>query len=121
MESRLAWISEREAFDVEAFLKAFDYETEESALRDVQDLTKNTRLPGVTRQEIQRSFKSWLDVNRGTFWEDQKKHVVAKKALSNAQSALIDKADKLVPDTLDKATESKQVPIPPSPSFAVVY
>ncbi|KAF8928692.1 hypothetical protein BGZ47_001477, partial [Haplosporangium gracile] len=50
----------------------------------------------------------WLAVDHRTFWEDQKKVVAAKKALSDAQTAIIGKASGLVPGTLDLVGEPKQ-------------
>ncbi|KAG0291058.1 hypothetical protein BGZ98_003181 [Dissophora globulifera] len=108
MESKLSWISERTVFDVESFAKQFDYETEGSTAHDIQELTKNTRIPQITRKAIQRSLEHWLAVDHGTFWEDQKKCVAAKKALSNAQTAIIGKASDLVPGTLDQVVKPKQ-------------
>ncbi|KAF9413081.1 hypothetical protein BGZ76_005092, partial [Entomortierella beljakovae] len=46
----------------------------------------------------------WLAIDHGTFWDDQKTTVTAKKALSKTQTAIIGivgKAGDLVPGTLD--------------------
>ncbi|KAF9374600.1 hypothetical protein BGX21_004094, partial [Mortierella sp. AD011] len=108
MESKLSWILKRTLFDVEAFVKQFDYDKKESAVHDIEELTTNKRLPQATRRAVQQSLEHWLAVDQGTFWEDQKKAVTAKKALQNAQTAIIGKASDLVPGTLDKVGEPEQ-------------
>ncbi|KAF8917132.1 hypothetical protein BGZ58_005161, partial [Dissophora ornata] len=86
----------------------FDYETKESAVHDIEELTKNKRIPQAIRKAVQQSLEQWLAVDHGTFWEDQRKAVTAKKALSDAQTAIIGKASDLVLETLDKAGEPEQ-------------
>ncbi|KAG0008454.1 hypothetical protein BGZ80_003428 [Entomortierella chlamydospora] len=108
MESKLSWILKQTVFDVEAFVKKFDYETKESTVHDIEELTKNKRISQASSKAIQRILGQWLAVDHGTFWEDQKKAVTAKKALADAQTAIIGKTSGLVPDTLDQVGEPKQ-------------
>ncbi|KAI8601223.1 hypothetical protein EDD21DRAFT_429696 [Dissophora ornata] len=84
--SRLAALS---FMDENAFVNQFDYETKESAVHDIEELTKNKRIPQAIRKAVQQSLEQWLAVDHGTFWEDQRKAVTAKKALSDAQTAII--------------------------------
>ncbi|KAF8985367.1 hypothetical protein BGZ46_004707 [Entomortierella lignicola] len=106
MESKLSWILNRTAFDVEAFVKAFDHETKKSTLNDIEELTKNKRLSQATRKAIERDLDIWLALDHGTFWQEQKKTVTAKKELSNTQTALIGTAGSLVPGTLDQVSNA---------------
>ncbi|KAF9112366.1 hypothetical protein BGX27_003472 [Mortierella sp. AM989] len=120
MESKLSWILKQAAFDVEAFTKEFDYDTEKSVLSDIQELTKCRRMSQATRKAIERDLDLWLLFDHGTFWQEQKKNVTAKKALSITQAALIGTASNLVPDTLDQVsnepTVTSQAPLPqPTP------
>ncbi|KAF9537511.1 hypothetical protein EC957_008063 [Mortierella hygrophila] len=112
MESKLSWISEQTVFDVESFVRQFDYEAKESTVHDIEELIRNKRIPHITRKAIQRRLELWLAVDHGTFWEDQKKVVAAKKALSDAQTAIIGKASDLVPGTLDQVGKPQQKKVP---------
>ncbi|KAF9407982.1 hypothetical protein BGZ76_005958, partial [Entomortierella beljakovae] len=59
-----------------------------------------------TRKAVERSLDLWLLLDHGTFWQEQKKNVTAKKALSNTQTALIGTASNLVPGTLDQVSNA---------------